>query len=665
MTLESSVAYEIESLRAINVKPVFVFGGLWPAPVHRHRDGAWSDRWGRQRDGAWRAASRGNYRTAAFEFQKIGNQFSLDTQRAVMASLSRRGVACLRAPYAAAAQLALLSGALQQQEAAPAPSFVHAVWGGLELLLFGVERVVIDTNLLRGTASWVDLREVLHSLNMTHDQFVDMCLVAGYGSCRSCPLVIGEDDRFSFERAYDLVMKHGSAQGVAEAYVDNAEMAEMGYSQMIELARETIQHHHVLHSGCRAGPLRPYPQGKQPLHTFGMGPLPKELHLLMTKGIISPASFNNVINQRLSDNPPSTDCLEYVSLLDELMPLRKRMLQMLSLTVQGHSDIRDRFTVINSRWYDPDFAVVLNKSAPEALEEDPRWHTDKAAVDAAGPLTAGFPLRSKQAASGADAADSPFSAVEELLAGALGETLFHAGLLRADGQVPADVRVAAHPEDEEAMLYATVLLRAKALHTKQLSLVNSGGKTVFAERSSAAWAHSVRLVSRVSSLLPLTCKEEVWAGALDRDLSAFCGLAAAAQHALHNLSEICVLRAVLDRGKHLLDSTEALQKLAAGMPFLGEPSSALGVVMSTWLRGATIAELSAQFPQADAVEADLKRAVRFFKELAATVVGGEDDEAKVRFSEAASYLDKRVAADAIAAKWGEEAQATVEPELEA
>lgn len=160
-----------------------------------------NDRFGRQRDVAWRAASRGNYRTAAHEFAKIGNQLSLHTQRDVMRELARLGISTLRAPYTAAAQLALLSGAAEGELGSNNTAhFTHSAWGGLELLLYGVERVIIETDLTNGVVSWVDLQEVLHDMRMTFSQFRDMCLLAGYGACRTCPMVMDENGRFRFQR---------------------------------------------------------------------------------------------------------------------------------------------------------------------------------------------------------------------------------------------------------------------------------------------------------------------------------------------------------------------------------------------------------------------------------------------------------------------------------
>lgn len=46
----------------------------------------------------------------------------------------------------------------------------------------------------------MSLRETLQKLELSAEQFVDMCLLAGWGACRTFPPVETELGRFSFAR---------------------------------------------------------------------------------------------------------------------------------------------------------------------------------------------------------------------------------------------------------------------------------------------------------------------------------------------------------------------------------------------------------------------------------------------------------------------------------
>ena len=61
--------------------------------------------------------------------------------------------------------------------------FAHFAFGELELLLYGVEKVVVELD--KDYVKWVSLQEILDFFKFSFEQFVDCCLLAGYGRCRS------------------------------------------------------------------------------------------------------------------------------------------------------------------------------------------------------------------------------------------------------------------------------------------------------------------------------------------------------------------------------------------------------------------------------------------------------------------------------------------------
>ncbi|MES1917113.1 MAG: hypothetical protein MHM6MM_008872, partial [Cercozoa sp. M6MM] len=178
LALEKNVAAELAELHGAEVTPLVVFGGLaqskkTKSPLASSR----AKKFLEKRQDAWKAFESGKLRTAQQLFAQLGGYVSVGLQNRIFDMLQRRGISCLRAPFSASAQLACFA---KQQ-------FVHAVFGGLELLLMQVQRVIVTMNVREKYIEWVSLEDVLNELKVDHATFVQLCLVAGFDSCRTLP----------------------------------------------------------------------------------------------------------------------------------------------------------------------------------------------------------------------------------------------------------------------------------------------------------------------------------------------------------------------------------------------------------------------------------------------------------------------------------------------
>lgn len=96
-----------------------------------------------------------------------------NTVTALMEHLLRRGVEAMRAPFTSWAQIAFLL--LRSHDSAQPPPLCV---GEPELLLFGVDTVVLAVDAVGERCLAIDRAELLHELDATEAEFVDACLVA-------------------------------------------------------------------------------------------------------------------------------------------------------------------------------------------------------------------------------------------------------------------------------------------------------------------------------------------------------------------------------------------------------------------------------------------------------------------------------------------------------
>eukprot|EP00808_Paulinella_micropora_P021527 g38809.t1 len=231
----SELSVLLDCFQRAEVSPTFVFPGISLASSNLRDQREQEQERQELLLESWRSVLDGKLNTARHKFAQAaaGHTLSAKVQQALLTSLRaqvetrckgyqltnsagpRWGMEAMRAPQGAEGQLAWLSrpGPLQ---------LTHASCGPLELLLYGCSTVILSLDFKAGSMVYVELEEVLASLQLTFLQFLDMCLLAGYGPVRTFQHVNNEKNYFRFRLAHELVNNYTSADLVFARFPEQA-----------------------------------------------------------------------------------------------------------------------------------------------------------------------------------------------------------------------------------------------------------------------------------------------------------------------------------------------------------------------------------------------------------------------------------------------------------
>jgi Temperature dependent protein affecting M2 dsRNA replication len=540
---------------------------------------------------AWQAYEDGNANTAAFLFKQIAGYASLEVQSQICTSLQRRGITYFRAPYSAGAQLAWMS-------ADPQP-YASAVYGGLELLLYGVQTLILSVDTTNNTFEWVSLPDILQHLELDFEQFVDMSLLAGYGNCRTFPPLLDQRKRFFFSRFFDAVTEFGSGLNVIDAHMGNMQVIDLNYRARFNQTRFTIKHCPIVRGGNQYSPLHIIPSDETLTlsHVFGTS-LPPALNVLLVKDVISPRLLNNALNGMLVDSAPSVECTEYVGVLNALTPTRCATFTLLADSLQRASNgAMQPLSVVNKRWYDKTYELklfdsettqevllklpqvrLLNPTLAHAIGDESKQHgclnalvLARYAAEHNTPvfLEAGVEIPSTYSAD--LVLHSSMMVVLQLLGYAQAD-----GTLTSLGETMAAVATNANAT-HEALFMTSVLIRIGAMHGRALTLVDPEGHTV-AFRHDDNYGRENTIVSRLACLLSFPLAGKAWSGSIDRRMSGFHGIIKAVHRSVRSVYESALISVILQHAQWSLNA-ERTRVLRSQMPFGVEPSCTGGLIV--------------------------------------------------------------------------------------
>ncbi|CAK9006148.1 unnamed protein product [Durusdinium trenchii] len=248
---------------------------------------------------------------------------------AVFLFLGNRGYECLQAPYFAGAQLAHFAE----------QGVVQTIFGPPGLLLYGVKSVVIHLNFSQQAFDWVDLGRVLDKWQLSWDEFVDACMLAGTEYCLTYPYLNlstfqpqqklwQQAPRFNFDAAVYIIKQAPLINWMQTFPTDEMRTDHVeGYC----ICKVLVQNSPVLHlqdhairplGACKPGGTPPaVPQDFSSI----MGQkLPPRLYYLMLHGIISHKLPQALAKGEWTDkSQPLVDTHEFRSLLADLQEYRQ------------------------------------------------------------------------------------------------------------------------------------------------------------------------------------------------------------------------------------------------------------------------------------------------------------------------------------------------------
>lgn len=326
---------ELDAFKKYGINPLFVFQGIAPGPQHS----MFVSRMDQQMEMAWTFLAKGQKSEAQRSFAVSTSRINGDFVYFIFHHLKSKGYECLQAPYFAGAQLAHFAE----------QGVVQTVFGPPGLLLFGVQSVVIHIDFPKRTFDWVDLESVLQKWQISRDQFVDACMLAGTEYCLTYPyLNLGHfqpaaPGRFNFDAAVYIIkqaplinwMQTFPTEDMKNDHVD-------GYCT----CKVLVQNSPVLHLSDHV--IRPLGAGspsqqagskgqKNPtevpydFHLIMGDKLPNALYYLMLNGMISHKLPQALAKGEWTDkSQPLVDTKEFRDLLTDLSDYRQTSLGLIA-----------------------------------------------------------------------------------------------------------------------------------------------------------------------------------------------------------------------------------------------------------------------------------------------------------------------------------------------
>lgn len=315
---------ELDSFKEWGITPIFIFQGVAPGPQHS----MFASRMDAQMDMAWNHLARGEKSSAQKCFAVSTSRINGDFVYFIFHHLRHRGYECLQAPYFAGAQLAHFAE----------QGVVQTIFGPPGLLLYGVKSVVIHMNFGQQQFDWVDLDSVLSKWQLSWDEFVDACMLAGTEYCLTYPYLNlshfqpqQQQARFNFDAAVYIIkqaplinwMQTFPTEDMKNDHVD-------GYC----ICKVLVQNSPVYHlQDVTIRPLgatnKPSDRGQPPQVPMDfasiMGSkLPPSLYYLMLQGIISHKLPQALAKGEWTDkSQPLVDTNEFRTLLNDLQDYRR------------------------------------------------------------------------------------------------------------------------------------------------------------------------------------------------------------------------------------------------------------------------------------------------------------------------------------------------------
>lgn len=575
-----------------------------------------------------------------------------DLLHVVFEALDDHKINYMRAPYSAWAQLAYLKRHPRQ--------YITAVVGGSELLMFDVDKIISSIDFQRGKFSWISKKAVLADLGLNDEQFLDVCIFAGFEYCTTFPPL--QEMSFTFKSTLELIKQYKSGFNAAQSYADHPEVSRMNYTSMFCRTRCAVKYHIILTEDGRTEPLN-LEDAPNDIHEFIGYRLPEEVYRLLSQNLISPQVINNLISGNLTETSPLSngETLEYRRLLTRLLDLRTLSLAL--LTRELHPFYQQR-RVTSVHWFEPHIEHLMPhdkisqqngsigqkplgwwRISHQFLQEEAARLKFKRLPDML------FIMRvvHRHAAGGQLAVISrkgdgkaPLNHVDEVVANVIGRVLELRGFLSANhtilpfGRALLDGCNLGSPPDGGSgqsggfqceLFTALELARLGILHSGPYSQVYSGRVDVGADDE----RKNILLITRAVSLVSMNFKGVPWTGPVSRELLTFNDIAKGLTRSLRNLCEMVILAVYLSGGmdKEHLDLHEIHKCHTTA--FVRDYNTAMGVVANLYLeslvgvvdKGACAAAANAAeskfSPWCADVKGDLKKAFRFWDQIVQSI----------------------------------------------
>jgi len=558
---------ELDFFRKYEIKPFFIFQGIAPGP----QQSMFLNRMDQQMEAAWTYLARGQKSEAQKCFAVSTSRINGDFVYFIFHHLRQRGMEVMMAPYFAGAQLAHFA----EQKV------VHTVFGPPGLLLFNVQRVVLQIDFGRRIFEWVDMKTVLSKWGIDKDQLVDACMLAGTEYCLTYPYLTPgnpqkQPTKLNFDAAIGII-KQAPLINWMQTF-PNEEMKNEhvdGYC----ICKVLVQSSPVLHtSTCVVRPLGgtgvQNGSGNQVPKDFRniMGEeLPSSIYYLMVQGVLShklPQAFAR--GEWVDKSHPLVDTQEFRNLLIDLNDYREKSINL--VVKHLHSSFARNPIVCKTFWEQPPGKAHLPQGAPPSAQPN--------VIRPSAEAVKGLPWKISAEAVQAEMKRQEVEKVDMKFC-----LQWHANEFNTDGQLYKDItrtgdEKPTFTKDKESLSALTHFMLLEHLEL----IADDGGMTVIGNALTDSPKHltepclialelmkfgvlngepletgqpdrpfppqmeypqqpvgsdqkSLFLLTRVMSLVPMRLKVDMWNADVNFDLAAFHALVRILKRALRQLTE--------------------------------------------------------------------------------------------------------------------------------
>eukprot|EP00914_Ancora_sagittata_P017682 GHVO01034753.1.p1 GENE.GHVO01034753.1~~GHVO01034753.1.p1 ORF type:complete len:702 (+),score=76.17 GHVO01034753.1:100-2205(+) len=603
----------------MHIMPYVVFQGTQPA-THA----LFSSQLPRFSDDGWAEYFQGRKEVANEKFKSASSRASPELVQYLQYYLKAKGVTCFQAPHIAGAQIGYFSRF----------GMFDCVVGPTSLILYGVPKVITNMDFKSGTIQWLELSAILKYWDITREQLLEACMMAGTEYCLTLPFLNlselhSERRHFQFSDAINTIKNDNlirlletlpckeMAKYYADGYAKCRALLEFPVVMRANGAIDSVDLHQPLrkdelesdldaaieNSCVKDESSKVTPRDFK--EAVGIK-LPPEIYSLMSIGVLCPTIASVLSFSMWADaSHPSIDSVEYRETLVDLASYRSIMIGLM-VDALGNSELQDkqirycRYAVNNQNmnfteirkamkpqpasdycWTFDDEAILKEKKRQKTENIDLRfcleWHWS--AAKKRQPL--GRPRKSTEPS-------YPNINSLESIAVAVNFKLLEQLQYIDNGQptVFGKALLDAKTSSIDDSIFALEMFKFGQIHGELLTPLPDRpfppGIHIFRPHTNPMHQHHILLISRVASLVPTRSSSlHNWDSEIDFDLSALHCTVRVIKQCLGQLTQACC-------SSILLQDISQLNKLPVNfmspmsdsmLPHFSEPRNCVGIVI--------------------------------------------------------------------------------------
>ncbi|KAG5513681.1 hypothetical protein PMAC_000719 [Pneumocystis sp. 'macacae'] len=662
--LKTHILRDLSILKQNKIEPFFVFDGL--NLVNKNKK-VWNDDYSKIRLEAWKNYDQGKLQQASNEFNLSAAIQISSLSKILIDILLDKKIEFLVAPYLAWAQLAYMLGNNQCN--------IDAIFGSANILLFNVDRLIIEFNFDYSIFSWLDKQTILSSLGgISNDQFLDIFILLGFDFCPTFPPLemISQINGDVFKFLQDTIKIFKSGINIILNYHHSFVAKHTDYLDTFFKAICIIKYHIVL---MENGKLLPLNESDSPndIHEFIGTRLPEEIYFYLSRGIVGPHVINILTSGMLIENTPldNGDSQEYRDFLKDIFPIQTQSLNLLTQPLHRFYQAKN---VSAYYWFDPEHEhKMFHKITPSIYESVKTWMVKE---DFVNQIKMTIPenkvnfLSFFKSLSDNKVSKESFSlktdnnimqSHEQILSSIYGRFFQLRSFINPDhslspwGLALLDSLKICHEDQQSSIVLIFELLRLRVFKQDNFSISYSGESSKGTEEEKSF----TTLISRVACLSVLHQKDVPWAGPLSQGLLVFNFFIKILSQTIRNLIEMVTVSLFMNRDANR--ERDDWLEFTRQLPFNNEYDITMGLVIKTYLEKIIISEnptneeskknaidyLKSTFVSAENIERDIMKFRYLWNSIVygikvANILGVVDKLESDKFLRANKWLQERI-----------------------